>query len=125
MTSRRAPGGSLPLRLIGRSAAAVTFVSHWCDSELRPAFGDGPRYDLLPPAVDPDAFHPGVDGWAVRERLGLGTAPTIVCVSRLVERKGQDTLIRVLPEIRRRVPDTRLVIVGDGPHREALERQAA
>ena len=124
VTSRRAPGGSLPLRLIGRSAAAVTFVSHWCDSELRPAFGDGPRYDLLPPAVDPDAFHPGVDGRAVRERLGLGTAPTIVCVSRLVERKGQDTLIRVLPEVRRRVPDTRLVIVGDGPHRETLERQA-
>jgi phosphatidyl-myo-inositol dimannoside synthase len=48
-----------------------------------------------------------------------------VCVSRLVERKGQDTLIRVLPRIRDRVRDARLLIVGDGPHRGELERRAA
>ena len=33
--------------------------------------------------------------------------PVVVCVSRLVPRKGQDTLIRALPAIRRRVPDAR------------------
>ena len=124
VTSRRFPGGALPLRLIGRQAAAITFVSHWCEHLLRPAFGPGPRYDLLPPGIDPTDFNPRVDGSGVRERHGLGDAPVVVCVSRLVERKGQDTLIRVLADLRRAVPGTRLLIVGDGPHREDLERQA-
>jgi phosphatidylinositol alpha-1,6-mannosyltransferase len=48
----------------------------------------------------------------------------VVCVSRLVARKGQDILIRSLPEIRRRVPDAALLIVGGGPHRSTLARLA-
>jgi phosphatidyl-myo-inositol dimannoside synthase len=40
-------------------------------------------------------------------------------------RKGQDMLIRALPEIRRRVPGAALVLVGGGPSRERLERLAA
>ena len=124
VTAARAPGGSWPLRRIGRRAAAVTFVSRWCDGVLRPGFGPGPRYELLPPAIDPAEFHPGVDGAAVRDRLGLADRPVVVCVSRLVERKGQDQLIRSLPELRRRVPGTTLLLVGGGPHRSALERLA-
>jgi phosphatidylinositol alpha-1,6-mannosyltransferase len=44
----------------------------------------------------------------------------IVCVSRLVPRKGQDTLIRALPAVRRRVPDAALLLVSGGPYRSAL-----
>jgi phosphatidyl-myo-inositol dimannoside synthase len=119
VSSARAPGGSRLLRSIGRDAAAVTFVSHWCQDLLRPGFGPGPRYELLPPAVDP-AFHPGVDGSAVRARHGFGDDPVVVCVSRMVERKGQDQLIRSLPELRRRVPGARLLLVGGGPFRDGL-----
>lgn len=119
VSSVRAPGGSRLLRSIGRDAAAVTFVSHWCQDLLQPAFGPGPRYELLPPAVDP-AFHPGVDGSEVRERYGFGDDPVVVCVSRMVERKGQDQLIRSLPELRRRVPGARLLLVGGGPFRDGL-----
>jgi phosphatidylinositol alpha-1,6-mannosyltransferase len=39
-----------------------------------------------------------------------------------VPRKGQDTLIRSLPEIRRRVPETAVLIVGGGPYRKRLEQ---
>ena len=120
----RMPGGGLPLRAIGRRAGAVTFVSRWCRDQLRPALGDGPRYELLPPAVDAHEFHPGVGGDEVRDRYGLGDRPVVVCVSRLVERKGQDQLIRALPELRRRVPDTALLVVGGGPHRGGLESLA-
>ena len=60
----------------------------------------------------------------VRARLGLTDRPVVVCVSRLVPRKGQDTLIRALPEIRRRVPDAALLIVGGGPYRATLEKLA-
>ena len=60
----------------------------------------------------------------MRGRLGVGDDPVVVCVSRLVERKGQDQLIRALPALAGRVPGTRLVLVGDGPHRAALEALA-
>jgi phosphatidylinositol alpha-1,6-mannosyltransferase len=123
VSSVRAPGGSRLLRMIGRDAAAITFVSHWCRDLLEPAFGPGPRYELLPPAVDP-AFHPGVDGSEVRERHGFGDDPVVVCVSRMVERKGQDRLIRALPELRRRVAGARLLLVGGGPFRDDLEQMA-
>jgi phosphatidylinositol alpha-1,6-mannosyltransferase len=120
----RMPGSAPVLRRIGRNAGAITYVSHWCRDLLSPAFGPDVRSELLPPGIDPSEFHPGVSGDAVRRRHGLGDRPVVVCVSRLVERKGQDQLIRALPELRRRVPGTALLIVGGGPHRESLERLA-
>ncbi len=124
VTAARTWLGRRMLRRIGSRASALTFVSQWCDDELRPAFGAGPRYELLAPAVDPTVFHPGVSGRRIRGRHGLDGRPVVVTVSRLVERKGQDTLVRVLPELRRRVGDVALLVVGDGPHRSALEHAA-
>jgi phosphatidylinositol alpha-1,6-mannosyltransferase len=74
--------------------------------------------------VDEKTFHPGSGGDAVRERLGLGGRPVVVCVSRLVPRKGQDMLIRALPTIRRRVPGAALLLGSGGPYRSTLERLA-
>jgi phosphatidylinositol alpha-1,6-mannosyltransferase len=48
----------------------------------------------------------------------------VVCVSRLVARKGQDVLIRALAQIRREVPDAALLIVGGGPDMPRLQRLA-
>ena len=48
----------------------------------------------------------------------------MVCLSRLVPRKGQDMLIRALPSIRRRVDGAALVIVGGGPYLETLRKLA-
>jgi phosphatidylinositol alpha-1,6-mannosyltransferase len=60
----------------------------------------------------------------VRERHGLTGRPVIVCVSRLVPRKGQDTLIRALPLVQRQVPEAALLLVGGGPYRSTLEALA-
>jgi phosphatidylinositol alpha-1,6-mannosyltransferase len=48
----------------------------------------------------------------------------VVCVSRLVARKGQDVLIRALPLVRERVRGARLLVVGDGPDAARLRRLA-
>src|SRR5439155_52499 len=62
---------------------------------------------------------------AVRARYGLGTdQPVVVCVSRLVPRKGQDQLVRALPALRARVPGAALLLVGGGPDRDRLTRLA-
>lgn len=124
VSAARTPGAGPLLRRIGKQAAAITFVSEWCEELLRPAFGPGPRYEMLPPAVDPEQYHARVSGEAVRRRHGLEGAPVVVCVSRMVERKGQDQLIRALPELRSRVPGTRLLLVGDGPYRRTLQALA-
>lgn len=121
----RVPGGSKLLRRIGSDASLITFVSHWCDQNLRPAFGPAPRYEMLPPAVDESLYNPGVDAFMIRERYGFGDDPVVVCVSRVVERKGQDTLIRVFPELRRRVGGARLLIVGGGPYLDEIRAQAS
>ncbi len=48
----------------------------------------------------------------------------VVCVSRLVPRKGQDTLIRAMPRILAREPDAVLLIVGGGPYEKDLRKLA-
>ncbi|HEY5165825.1 MAG TPA: glycosyltransferase family 4 protein, partial [Acidimicrobiia bacterium] len=51
---------------------------------------------------------------AARTRLGLRGAPLAVCVGRLVFQKGQDILVSAWPEVRRRVPDAQLAVIGEG-----------
>lgn len=60
----------------------------------------------------------------MREHHGLVGRKVVLCVSRLVTRKGQDTLIRALPRIRHTVPDAALLIVGQGPDQERLRKLA-
>lgn len=50
---------------------------------------------------------------------------TLVHVGRLDRIKGQDVLLDAFAAVRGALPDARLVIVGDGPARGELERQAA
>ena len=55
--------------------------------------------------------------------LPTGT-PLIVCVARLERYKGQHRLIEAMPEILRREPGARLVLVGAGPYSSHLREQA-
>jgi phosphatidylinositol alpha-1,6-mannosyltransferase len=118
------PGARTLLRRIGRGVDVLTYLGDYQRVRLdRPLHGLT-TLERLAPGVDTNAYHPDVDGCEVRRRHGLEGRPVVVCVSRLVPRKGQDTLIRALPAIRRRVPDAALLLVGGGPYRSTLERLA-
>lgn len=69
---------------------------------------------VVPNGVDTVALRPA-DRAAARAALGLPDAPTVVCVGRLAEQKGQDLLLAAWAGVRERVPGARLVLVGDGP----------
>jgi phosphatidyl-myo-inositol dimannoside synthase len=113
------------LRRIGEDTDVVTFVSRYTRSRFAPAFGPAASLEYLPPGVDTDRFRPDPAGRAaLRDRYRLGERPTVVCLSRLVPRKGQDMLIKALPSIRRRVDGAALVIVGGGPYLEELRTLA-
>lgn len=113
------------LRRIGENSDVVTFVSRYTRARFASAFGPHAALEHLPPGVDTDRFRPDPASRAeLRTRFGLGQRPTVVCLSRLVPRKGQDMLIRALPSIRQRVNGAALVIAGGGPYLAALRRLA-
>jgi phosphatidylinositol alpha-1,6-mannosyltransferase len=109
------------LRRIGDDSDVVTFVSRYTRGRFASAFGAQTALEHLPPGVDTERFRPDPASRAeLRARFRLGERPTVVCVSRLVPRKGQDMLIRALPAIRQRVDGAALVIVGGGPCLQTL-----
>ncbi|GAB3223224.1 glycosyltransferase family 4 protein [Mycolicibacterium hippocampi] len=113
------------LRRIGNDTDAVTYISSYTRGRFASAFGPAAALEHVPPGVDIDRFVPDEVARAqMRTRYRLGGRPVVVCLSRLVPRKGQDMLIRALPAIRERVPGTALVIVGGGPYRTTLTRLA-
>jgi phosphatidylinositol alpha-1,6-mannosyltransferase len=77
------------------------------------------------PGVDAEVYRPDADSaFDLRTELGLHGATVILCVARLVPRKGQDMLIRALPMVRRSVPNAVLLVVGQGPDEARLRKLA-
>lgn len=120
------PASRRALRAIGDRNDVVTYLGDYCRSRIGAALTPAARARMqqFTPGVDSDVFRPDPAARArVRAQYALGDSPVIVCVSRMVARKGQDVLVAALPEVRRRVPGARLLLVGDGPHRRHIERR--
>lgn len=77
------------------------------------------RYVVIRNGIDVDRFRNGARAEA-RLRWGLDGATIVGCVGRLTEEKGHRFLLPML----RRLPKAVLVIVGDGPERAGLHREA-
>ena len=115
------------LRRIGDETDVVTYLGEYFRVRLATALSPAAtaRTTQLHPGVDPAAFRPDpVARAAVRQRYGLGDRPVVICVSRLVPRKGQDTLLRAWPAVLGQVPDAALLIVSGGPYAKTLRRLA-
>ncbi len=110
-------------RIAAHWADAIVCVS---DGELQLGEHSRLRGNLrvIPNGVDVSSYSqaPG-DRAAARGRLGLDDKVTVVCVGRLSRAKGQDVLLAAWPAVVSRVPDARLVLVGEGPDRDALEKR--
>ncbi|WP_148575062.1 glycosyltransferase family 4 protein [Nocardioides caldifontis] len=122
------PGFRGLLRRIGDEVDELTYVSDYCRERIARALSPGAvaRMRRLSPTVDRERFRPGAGGAEVRAAWGIDpAAPVVVCVSRLVRRKGQDTLVRIWPELLERFPGAVLLLVGDGPDRRRIERMVA
>jgi len=121
-----APGAHAMLRrATSRAARVPVMCSAFVGRVVRTAVPDRVPVSVMYPGADVDVFHPDLPFEDLKARHGVAGRPLVVCVSRLVPRKGQDVLIRAMPEIRRRVPDAVLLIVGGGPYRKKLEATAA
>jgi phosphatidylinositol alpha-1,6-mannosyltransferase len=120
------PGARQALRRIGTDADVVTVVSKYTRRRFAAAFGPNAALERLSPGIDTDRFRPDPGARAqLRDRYGLGERPVVACVSRLVPRKGQDSLIAAWAEVHRRVPGAALLLVGGGTYADKLRRLAA
>ncbi len=115
------------LRRIGDGVDTLTYLGEYTRSRMARALSPraAARMARLAPGVDETVFRAGAGGEEIRARHGLTGRPVVVCVSRLVPRKGQDALVHAWPRVLRAVPDAALLLVGGGPYRADLERLAA
>jgi phosphatidylinositol alpha-1,6-mannosyltransferase len=119
-----APGTHGLVRYATSRASRVVVCSAFIARVVRTAVPGRVPVSVMYPGADIQTFRPDLPVEDLLERHGLTGRPVVVCVSRLVARKGQDVLIRAMPEIRRRVPEAALLIVGGGPYLETLELMA-
>ena len=120
------PGARSLLRRIGADVDVLTYLAEYFRIRVAKALSPDAagRLVKLTPGVDPMEFRPGAGGMQIRLDLGIpADRPVVVCVSRMVPRKGQDLLIKAWPTVRARSGcDPLLMLVGDGPYRRNLDR---
>jgi phosphatidylinositol alpha-1,6-mannosyltransferase len=123
-----------------RNASLVISAGNYPEAEARKALRYGangeegagsehfPPVVQIPPGVDTERFRPlpQIDRAAARARLGLPhSGPLVVSVSRLVPRKGMDTLIKAASTLAGGFPGMSVAIAGAGRDRHRLERIAS
>ncbi len=121
----RLPGPNLVLRHVLRGASLVIAAGGYPLAEGERAAGRSLPSVIVPPGVDTERFHPlATDERAsVRTRLGLPVDGRLVAsLSRLVPRKGMDTLIRASALLARSRPDLVVAIGGGGRDAARLQR---
>lgn len=125
---RRLPGVGLTLRRVLRGAGLVVAAGPYPAREGERAAGRRlPTVDV-PPGVDPARFHPfdPIARAAARQAFGLPANATLVAsVSRLVPRKGMDTLVRAVARLAPDRPNLVAAIGGAGRDRRRLDRLVA
>jgi phosphatidyl-myo-inositol dimannoside synthase len=115
-------------RLMG-NAAGIVAISAW-SAELASEVMQSVGIETLPPigafdlGTDPDAFHPSRDSGTLRAKWGVGDAPLLITVARLVPHKGQDETIHAVASLADEFPDLRYVMVGEGHDEQRLRNLA-
>ncbi|MBI2134218.1 glycosyltransferase [Candidatus Woesearchaeota archaeon] len=107
-------------------------VSHSCRSfalstglrDIMHEFGVKGNVEIMPLGVDTLKFKPKADGFGeIKDRFKGDMI--VLCVARLVEKKGINYLIEAFERVLKKVPDSRLLIIGTGPMEAYLRRLAS
>ena len=116
-------------RSIMGNAAGIVATSKWVAQLATDVMNEvgvekRPPVAALDLGTDPVHFNPSRDTGALRRRWGVGDAPIMLTVARLVPHKGQDMGIRALAMLSRDFPQLRYIMVGEG-HDELRLRELA
>lgn len=87
---------------------------------LESYYVDKSKIRVVPNGVDPEKFKPA-DREGSKRQFGLGNEPCVLFVGSLIPRKGLQFLIKAAEKIAKKQPQTKFLIVGDGPLKNQLK----
>jgi phosphatidylinositol alpha-1,6-mannosyltransferase len=110
------------LKNADRIVAACTYAEEGVKRDLN---GGYEKVFKITPGVDYKRFNPAWKDTELLQELGLEGRKIILTLGRLVERKGQDTVIQAMPKILANVPNAVYLVGGRGPYEERLRNLVA
>ena len=114
------------LRRLGASTHHLACVSSDAAEKIAPHWGvDASAITVVPNGVTPHPDFSREEIEASREALGIATDEFVIgSIGRFSKEKGYDRLLESLPGVLQEAPDARVLLIGDGRERHALEAQA-
>ena len=112
------------LQKIIKDIDKLGYLGEFTKNEISKATTEVNKLVQIAPGIDTNHFQPKKPNPNLVSRYQLEGRRVIVCVARLVHRKGQDQLIKALPAILKKYPDAILLIVGQGPIEQMLRNSA-
>lgn len=108
------------------NANVVIAVSHFLADELRRIYHvPNEKIHIVHNGVSYRAFDGYINPAEVKGRYGIAPmAPTVFSPGRMTVQKGMDMLVEAAPMVLASYPDTRFIISGDGPEKDAVVRRA-
>jgi phosphatidylinositol alpha-1,6-mannosyltransferase len=115
---------NLLLRRIGTGVDSLTYLGEYTRQMISRPLTQSAKSAMIKiaPGIDTDHFSPR-NSDNLRQSLQLSQKKVIVCVARLVHRKGQDKLIDAMPSILESISNAHLLIVGQGPYQKKLVKR--
>ena len=115
---------NLLLRRIGTGVDSLTYLGEYTRQMISRPLTQSAKSAMIKiaPGIDTDHFSPK-NSANLRQSLQLSQKKVIVCVARLVHRKGQDKLIDAMPSILESISNAHLLIVGQGPYQSKLVKR--
>jgi glycosyltransferase involved in cell wall biosynthesis len=93
--------------------------------EVLRQYGVTTTAEVIPTGLEPESFRQG-DGAGFRSRYGIAQdRPVLLFLGRVAHEKNIGFLLRVVQRVRQNIPDVLLLIAGEGPARQGLERDAS
>ena len=112
------------LKKIIKEVDHLGYLGDFTKSKIIKISGAENKFVQIAPGIDTTHFSPRSANPELIKRYKLEGRRVIVCVSRLVHRKGQDQLIKAMPKVLERYPDAILLLVGEGPIKQMLFNSA-
>jgi phosphatidyl-myo-inositol dimannoside synthase len=116
------PVFNLAMRRIGNSCDVLTYLGPYTKSAIEKSVGKKVSLVQIAPGISTELFQHGEKPRDLIEKYKIGNRPTLLCVGRLVHRKGQDRLIEAMNKIKAETPDALLLFVGSGPREAHLKK---
>jgi len=117
----------LARRIIARASAVIAANSYVAElvKQAWPPAAD--RLIIINPGLNQTTSPVISDTYQqqLRQQHGLNDQKILLTVGRLVERKGVDQVLRSLPELIKKYPDLRYIVVGNGPYLKDCQQLAS